>query len=147
MNRVLSQSLTQIIHIRARAHRLPMLALLDASSHLYKRVCPSVCPSVRYAISFSAEIELFMSWESQLEILRESKKTHHFSNVFLSILQLPKFKSFISLRQLFENTFCRKKLHHSNSIRLVGVHVLMKGCQIQLCKKGKNKSYFLLFLI
>ena len=50
MNHVLSQSLTQIIHIRARAHRWPMLALLDASSHLYKRVCPSVRPSVRRSV-------------------------------------------------------------------------------------------------
>ena len=31
MNHVLSQSLTQIIHIRARAHRWPMLALLTST--------------------------------------------------------------------------------------------------------------------
>ena len=34
MNHVLSQTLTQIIHIRARAHRWPMLALF--SSPRYK---------------------------------------------------------------------------------------------------------------
>ena len=33
---------------------LPTLPFLGATKHLYKRVCPSVRPSVRYAFSFSA---------------------------------------------------------------------------------------------
>ena len=36
---------------------------LDASSHLYKRVCPCVGLSVHYAFSVTTEIELSISWE------------------------------------------------------------------------------------
>ena len=54
MNHLLSQSLIQIIHIRARAHRWPMLALFRcASTPLFDAayVCRSVCLSVTLSLN------------------------------------------------------------------------------------------------
>ena len=51
---------------------LRRLSFLDASSHLYKRVCPSVRPSVRYACAKTAIFGCFWPrWDPTLNLLRD----------------------------------------------------------------------------